>query len=448
MSGNNSIINKFVNNLPFELHLADPKVGRYSACGPGTKHKKRVQDYIETGDTNHIFKNELDKACFYHDSGYSKFKDVANRQVADKVLMKHAINIANDESIDGYQRSLAAMVYAFFKKKIQMGQGTSQSQSQSLSQLADELHKPVRRTFQRRRVIVYTIDDVWGADLVDMTEWYKDNKGFKFLLTVIDVLSKHAWGVQLKDKRGDTVTTALKGIIESSNRKPNFLWVDEGGEFYNKTMKAYLDKNDIQMYSTYSENKSAVVERFNRTLKTNMWKRFTAENTRNWIDMLPKLFTDYNKRKHSSIKMSPIDASKKENEQRALNALYGNDRSKDHTKTIKSPKLKVGDTVRISRVKGLFEKGYLPNWSEEIYNVVKVQMTMPVTYIIKDLKDEVIKGSFYEQELQKTEQEIFRIEKILQKKKIKGRQHGLVKWIGYNNDFNEWLPMSEIKNLS
>jgi predicted transcriptional regulator len=108
----------------------------------------------------------------------------------------------------------------------------------------------------------------------------------------------------------------------------------------------------------------------------------------------------------------------------------------------------VGDTVRISRVKGLFEKGYLPNWSEEIYNVVKVQMTMPVTYIIKDLKDEVIKGSFYEQELQKTKQEIFRIEKVLQKKKIKGRQHGLVKWIGYNNDFNEWLPMSEIKNLS
>jgi hypothetical protein len=146
--------------------------------------------------------------------------------------------------------------------------------------------------------------------------------------------------------------------------------------------------------------------------------------------------------------MSPIDASKKENEERALIALYGNDRSKEkstHTKTIKSPKLKVGDTVRISRVKGLFEKGYLPNWSEEIYNVVKVQMTIPVTYIIKDLKDEVIKGSFYEQELQKTEQEIFRIEKVLQKKKIKGKQHGLVKWIGYNNDFNEWLPMSEIK---
>jgi hypothetical protein len=113
-SGNDSIINKFVNNLPFELHLIDPKVGRYSACGPGTKHKKRIQDYIKTGDTNHIFKNELDKACFYHDSGYSKFKDVANRQVADKVLMKHAINIANDESIDGYQRSLASMVYAFF----------------------------------------------------------------------------------------------------------------------------------------------------------------------------------------------------------------------------------------------------------------------------------------------------------------------------------------------
>ena len=304
---NDSIINKFVNNLPFELHLMDPNVGKYAACGPGTKHYERIQKYIKTGDTSHIFKNKLDKACFYHDSAYSKFKDVPNRHIADKQLIGQALRIANDENIDGYQRALAGMVYNFFNKKIQMGQG--------FEQLADELHKPVKRKFPHCHVIVYSVDDVWGADLVDMREWKNYNKGYVHMLTVIDVMSKYAWAIPLKDKKGDTVKTALEKIITESGRTPDHLWVDEGGEFYNKTMKAYLNKNNIIMYSTYSENKSAVVERFNRTLKTNMWKRFTAENTRKWIDMLPKLLSDYNNRKHSSIKMSPIKAS----EQSTLN---------------------------------------------------------------------------------------------------------------------------------
>jgi hypothetical protein len=160
--GNDSIINKFVNNLPFELHLIDPIVGKYSACGPGTKHQQRIQKYIETGDTSNIFKNELDKACFYHDSSYSKYKDVPNRQIADRQLMDQAIIIAKDETKDGYQRALAAMVYKFFEKKIQLGQGKWNEI------LANELHKPVRRSFKRCRVIVNSIDDIWSADLVDM----------------------------------------------------------------------------------------------------------------------------------------------------------------------------------------------------------------------------------------------------------------------------------------
>lgn len=432
MEGNDSIINKFVNNLPFELHLMDPNVGRYAACGPGTKHYERIKKYIETGDTTNIFKNELDKACFYHDSAYSKFKDVSNRQVADKKLMDQAIGVANNESIDGYQRALAAMVYKFFEKKIQMGQGWNET-------LAEELHKPVRHTFQRRRVIVNSIDDVWGADLVDMREWKNENKGYSYLLTIIDVLSKYAWAVPLTDKKGETVKEALGNVISDSGRKPHHLWVDEGGEFYNKGMKFYLDKNNINMYSTYSENKSAVIERFNRTLKTNMWKMFSANNTRKWIDMLPRLLNKYNNKMHSSIKMSPNKAIK--NESSALDNLYNNKLA------FKKPKYNVGDTVRISRVKGLFEKGYLPNWSEQVYKIVKDKQTNPRTYIISDLNDVIIKGSFYEQELQKTNQQVFRIEKVIRKKKINGKQYGLVKWIGYNNDFNEWLPMSQVTNI-
>ena len=351
--------------------------------------------------------------------------------------MDRAIQIAQDESIDGYQRSLSAMVYKFFEKKIQMGQGTWNED------LAEELHKPVRRSFQRRRVITYSIDDVWGADLVDMREWKGHNKGYNHLLTVIDVLSKYAWGVPLKDKRGETVTEALSSIINESGRKPDNLWVDEGGEFYNKVMKAYLAKNDINMYSTYSENKSAVVERFNRTLKTNMWRQFTADNTRHWIGMLPELFKKYNESVHSSTRLSPTDASKEKNEK----VLLDREDKKRSKLDKKSAKFNVGDKVRISRVKGLFEKGYLPNWSEQVYKIINIKPTTPTTYNLADLNNDIIKGSFYEKELQQTDQEVFRIEKVLRKKKVKGKQYGLVKWIGYNTDFNQWLSMSEIENL-
>jgi len=277
-----------------------------------------------------------------------------------------------------------------------------------------------------------------------MQEWSNENKGYRYMLNVVDVFSKYAWSVPLKDKTGMTVLNGFKQIVKESERKPKNIWVDQGKEFYNKNMNEWLKENEINRYSTYGEHKSAVVERFNRTLKTNMWKRFTAENTRNWINMLDKLMTDYNNKYHSTIKMTPVEASKKENEEDVTN----NNLDKYKINKNKKPIFKAGDKVRISRTKGIFEQGYLPNWSEEIYTVVEVKNTNPYTYIINDMNGELIAGSFYTEELQKTEQEVFRIEKIIRKKKINGVEHGFVKWIGYNKDFNTWEPMTEIKKLS
>ena len=277
-----------------------------------------------------------------------------------------------------------------------------------------------------------------------MQEWCKENKGYRYMLNVVDVFSKYAWSVPLKDKTGMTVLNGFKQIVKESDRKPKNIWVDQGKEFYNKNMNEWLKENEINRYSTYGEHKSAVVERFNRTLKTNMWKRFTAENTRNWINMLDKLMTDYNNKYHSTIKMTPVEASKNENEEDVTN----NNLDKYKINKNKKPIFKAGDKVRISRTKGIFEQGYLPNWSEEIYTVVEVKNTNPYTYIINDMNGELIAGSFYTEELQKTEQEVFRIEKIIRKKKINGVEHGFVKWIGYNKDFNTWEPMTEIKKLS
>jgi hypothetical protein len=261
------------------------------------------------------------------------------------------------------------------------------------------------------------------------------------MLNIVDCFSKYAWSVPLKDKRALTVLDALKQTVKCSGRVPKHLWVDEGKEFYNNDMTTWLEENNIIRYSTHGEHKSAVVERFNRTLKANMWQRFTAENTRNWIDMLDKLMFEYNNRYHNTIKMKPIEASKQTNK---VSVWYNYNQD---IKPVGKPKFKVGDKVRISRIKGLFEKGYLPNWSEELFEIVSVKHTIPFTYTIKDMNGEHVAGSFYSEELQKTNQEVYRIEKIIRKKKIKGVEYGLIKWLGYSDKFNEWKPLTEIENL-
>jgi hypothetical protein len=323
----------------------------------------------------------------------------------------------------------------------------------------------VRRKFPRRKVEAYGVDDIWGADLVDMQEWSKMNKGYKYMLNVIDVYSKYAWSIPLKDKKGDTVAEAFKFIVKNSGRIPKHIWVDKGKEFYNKNMDVWLKEHNINRYSTFGEHKSCVIERFNRTLKEKMWKRFTAENTRNWVDkqrscsgfaarkpqsgsdkvsMIDRLVAEYNKSYHRSIGMTPDKCSKLKTIE-IVDKIDLTKSVKTYNEVVTKPKLfKFGDKVRISRTKGIFEKGYLPNWSEAIYFIHEVKQTNPVTYILKDTAGEVIEGSFYENELQKTKQEIYRIEKVLRKKIIDGVEHALVKWMGYDDKFNEWIPTNNL----
>ena len=176
--------------------------------------------------------------------------------------------------------------------------------------LADELHKPLKRNFTRRRVIANHIDEIWCSDLVEMQQFSKWNKGYRYLLMVLDVFSKYGWIIPLKDKKGETVMNAFK-IILKEGRKPHYLWTDKGKEYYNKHVKELLDKNKITLYSTENEEKSSVCERWNRTIKSKMWKQFTVQGNTMYLDMLPKILKQYNNTKHSSIKMTPIEASKK-----------------------------------------------------------------------------------------------------------------------------------------
>ena len=248
-----------------------------------------------------------------------------------------------------------------------------------------------------------------------MTALNKDNEGINFLLLVIDIFSKYGWIIPLKNKKGETVANALKTIFKE--RKPEKLWTDKGREFYNKDVKDL-----IELYSTENEEISSIVERWIRTMKEKMWKYFTDNNTYNYMNILPELVKDYNNTVHSSIKMSPIDASKKKNELTVWRNLYP-DRYKINNLT---PKFSVGDEVRITKKKKVFEKGYTTRWTEEIFTIKEIRNTDPITYKLEDLQGEEVRGTFYEPELQKTEQQIYRIEKIIKKKKINRWLNGKV----------------------
>ena len=219
------------------------------------------------------------------------------RTQSDKILRDKAYNIASNPSYDGYQRGLASMVYKFFDKKSLGGN----------LELANELHKRVIRKFNKRKVYSSFKDNIWSVDLVDMQLLSKYNKGIKYLLCAIDLFSKYAFIVTLKDKKGASVVNAFQKILDKSGRKPNKIWVDQGGEFYNHSFKKWLEDNDTTTYSTYSEGKSVVVERFIKTLKNKLYKHKTAVSRNVYYDVLDDIVEKYNNTWHSTIKMTPKD---------------------------------------------------------------------------------------------------------------------------------------------
>ena len=153
-------------------------------------------------------------------------------------------------------------------------------------QLAEEIHKPIIRKFKKRKVYSAFKDNIWGADLADMQLISKFNKGFRFLLCVTDIFSKYAWVVPLKDKKGVSILNAFQKSLKKSNRKPNKIWVDRGGEFYNNSFKKWLQDNDIAMYSTHNEEESVVAARFIKTIKNKIYKYMTSVSKNVYIDKL------------------------------------------------------------------------------------------------------------------------------------------------------------------
>lgn len=301
--------------------------------------------------------------------------------------------------------------------------------------LVNELHRQARKNFKRRRFIQRGILDTWQIDLVEMIPYAKFNKGYKYMLTVIDVFSKYAHALPVKSKSGVDVTNVFKRIIElNKNKYPKNLHTDQGKEFYNFNFKNLMTELNINHYHTHSNMKASIVERFNRTLKNKMWKKFSLQGNYKWINILDELIKDYNNSYHRSIRMAPKSVNKR-NEKILLNTVYNN------LKTFKKGKYKINDFVRISKYKNVFEKGYTPNWSSEVFKVNKIFITNPITYQLEDLNGNIIKGGFYEEELMMTKtSNIYLIEKIIKRSGNKL----FVKWLGFGKEYNSWVNKKDL----
>lgn len=299
--------------------------------------------------------------------------------------------------------------------------------------IANELHAPARRNFRRRKVIMRGIDETWQADLVDMKKYSKLNRGYKYLLNVIDNVSKFAWSIPLKNKSSLELEKAFKELFKQG-RVPKNLHVDQGTEFYNHRVKNLLKSHNVNLYSTFSEKKASIIERFNRSLKNKMWIEFSVRGSHKWIDILQNLVSKYNGTIHKSIRMKPIDVTMDDEEKlvKILNSSkYDN----------KKPKFKVGDHVRLSKYKHIFEKGYTPNWGVEIFTIDEVRRTNPTTYKLKDARNVPVAGGVYEYELLKVKYpDMYLIEKIVKKR---GNQL-YVKWLGFDSTWNSWIDKTEI----
>ena len=296
------------------------------------------------------------------------------------------------------------------------------------------LHKPVKYKFPRRKVIVGGVGHQWQADLVDVSRLSKHNKGMKFLLTCIDVFSRKAWVIPLKDKSGSTLLKAFQSIPDSLPMK---LQTDKGTEFTNRKVQSWLKDNNVHFFTTENDDiKACLVERFNRTLKSKLWRYFTKNNTLSYLDILQDMVSTYNHTPNRSIGMAPMDVNDK-TLGRVWYRLYG-----DSSMEYKHPQLQTGDTVRISKTRRTFKKGYLPQWTEEIFTISKTQSTKPPTFCLKDWNGDDVKGSFYAQELQKIDKRdnIYRIEEVLKEEK----NRIFVKWLGYPDSFNSWIYKKDI----
>jgi transposase InsO family protein len=325
-------------------------------------------------------------------------------------------------------------------------------------QVAYQLHRPARHTFVRNQTVVANIDDQWQADLADMHTISRDNKGYRYILTCIDILSRYAWAVPVRSKTSNDMLDAMRTLFDvAAPRKPKRLQTDKGTEFYNARVRKFLADQGVELFSTNSDKKAAVVERFNRTLKSRIYKHFTAWRTRRYVDILQDILHSYNHSYHRTIGRRPVDVVTVDDANAVWRRVYYDSNEAQLRRADRYPHntdrvINMDDRVRLSRMKSTFEKGYVPNWGREHYKVVDMKpqrrggIPRPV-YKLKDMLDEDIEGVCYPEEIQHVPEpaaHIIEVERVLRKRQVGKQVEYLVKFKGWPHKFNRWITQAEL----
>ena len=398
---------------------------------PGNPIEKQVDFHPYTGQIYKVHDPPLssnDRCSMLHDIDYTvaqnigrNAKDIKNRKLE-----------ADDKWLDCFKvrTPYDALAYSAIKTEKTLGLGNNFT----MEDLSQELNKPTINKFPRQKVIVNHINEIHSTDLVDMSQYSKINKGYKYIFTNIDVFSKIAYAYPIKSKKIGDIKPCFEKIFK--NNKPKYIWSDKEPAFLSKEMQQFFKDNNVKIYHTNSYLKSVIIERFNRSLRELMMKEFTKNNNTVWYNNLHKLIKTYNNRYHNTIKMKPIQVNKS-------NEKYIKENTYTYDKTSKKPKFKINDLVRISlKRRPIFDKP-LGNikWSEELFKIHSIKKSNVISYKIKDLNDEIIEGIFYEKELQKSKNTgVYIIEKIIRKNKNKY----FVKWRNYSDEFNSWIDKDDI----
>ena len=420
-------IHKAIGKLPIipKKGFTLPNMNYY---GPYNPLDKQVI-YDENGNIIKYIQNptgKTDAICAQHDIDYALSRNINDKHNADKRMINSINNLPYKDKQWG---TFLVKNIINTKQKLRMGNNFT------MEDLSEELDKPVTHKFQRKKTIVNYIGHIHSADLVDMKMYSKINKGYNYIFTNIDIFSKYAWAFPIKTKKIQDVKLCFQKIFKE--RKPDCLWTDKESAFFSKEMLKYFEDNNVTIYHTNSHLKAVNIERFNKSLRELMMKQFVKNNNTVWYNILPKLIKTYNNRYHSTIKMKPIEVNKS-NERYIKQNVYTYD------KINKIPKYKINGLVRIYlKRRDIFDKpsGNI-KWSEELFKIYDINISGVIMYKLKDMNDEIIEGSFYEKQLQKTKNTTgeYIIEKI-----IKTRNDKLfVKWRGYNNSFNSWINKKDV----
>ena len=308
----------------------------------------------------------------------------------------------------------------------------------------------LHRQFRRKKIFnpyyIYFKREQLQADLIDVQHLKLTNDLYAYIMTVIDCFTKRAFIRLLKDKTGPSSLEAIKAILIQTGDIQEFC-TDFGKEFTAAIVENYLKGKNIKIVHPYSEGKASMVERFNRSLQSLMYKHMSENQTTRYVDVLSDLLSTYNNREHRSIGMSPNMAELPENQDKVRN-MHNRKYSKVSSKR-KKPKLKIGDLVRIKTQENVFGRGYTEQFSREQYEIVKVNTRMPLPmYTLKSLDDNLeVEGDFYENEITKmiVEDGIYKVEKVLKSRlRPGGKKQHFVKWMGFNDTHNSWIDDTSI----